>query len=227
MKALTLLSIYFLLFPVMLSAQSFDEMSRKVSAAIDAGQESMAVSYFRQTIDVDIDRTEMYYWTSIKKNTELSQKLAKELAVAYKSRRMYNKAYLFYKELLQNDPNNISYLLECGDMDVERGHEKEALKIYERVLQLAPDNLAANIFVGNYYFLMAERRKNQLDNDYKKIATPNRMQYARYRDGLHELFTSSYQKARESLTKVIQQFPSTEAKKTIDKILSIEKEVNR
>lgn len=227
MRTLTLLSIYFFLFPVVVFAQSFDEMSRKVTSAIDAGQESMAVSYFRQTIDVDIDRAEMFYWTSIEKNTALSQKLAKELAVAYKSRRSYDKAYLFYKELLQNDPDNVSYLVECGEMDVERGHEKEALKIYEKVLQLAPNNLAANIFVGNYYFLMAERHKSQLDNDYKRIATPNRMQYARYRDGLYELFASGYQKARESLTKVIKQFPSTEAQKTIDKILSIEKEVNR
>lgn len=227
MKTLTLSLLYLLLFPIILFAQSFEEMSQKVSSAIESGQQSMAVSYFRQTIDVDIDRTEMYYWTSIKKNTELSQKFAKELAVAYKSRRMYDKAYLFYKELLLSDPNNINYLLECGDMDVERGQEKEALAIYEKVLQLAPENLAANIFVGNYYFLMAERQKKQLDTDYKKILTPNRMQYARYRDGLHELFSSSYQKAKESLMKVIQQFPSTEAKKTIDKILSVEKEVNR
>jgi hypothetical protein len=53
------------------------------------------------------------------------------------------------------------------------------------------------------------------------------MQYARYRDGLSKLFTTRYEKARNSLQKVILRFPSTEAQKTLDKILRIEKEVNR
>ena len=52
------------------------------------------------------------------------------------------------------------------------------------------------------------------------------MQYARYRDGLSKLFTTRYEKARNSLQKVVLRFPSTEAQKTLDKILIIEKEVN-
>ena len=48
--------------PLMLNAQSVDEMLQKVSAAIEAGQQGQAMSYFRQTISLNIDRTEMYYW---------------------------------------------------------------------------------------------------------------------------------------------------------------------
>ena len=58
-------------------------------------------------------------------------------------------------------------------------------------------------------------------------SSPTKMQYARYRDGLSKLFTTRYEKARNSLQKVILRFPSTEAQKTLDKILRIEKEVNR
>ena len=66
-----------------------------------------------------------------------------------------------------------------------------------------------------------------MENEYNKISSPTKMQYARYRDRLFRLFSTEYEKARASLKKVVQKFPSTEAKKTLDKILSIEKEVNR
>ncbi|WP_294628104.1 hypothetical protein [uncultured Bacteroides sp.] len=224
------LTIFFLLFsalPTALNAQSAGEMLRKVAAAIEAGQNGQAVSYFRQTIRLDIDRTEMFYWTSVDKNSEISTKLANELAVAYRKKRNYDKGYLFYKELLQREPGNVGYLESCAEMQVGRGQEKEALRLYEKVLQLDADNLAANIFLGNYYYLMAEREKKLLEADYRKISSPTKMQYARYRDGLSKVFATGYEKARSSLQKVVLRFPSTEARKTLDKILVIEKEVNR
>lgn len=44
-------------------------------------------------------------------------------------------------------------------MQVCRGQEKDALRMYENILKLDADNLAANIFLGNYYYLMAEQEK--------------------------------------------------------------------
>ena len=227
MRALTIFFLSLFSLPLMLNAQSVDEMLQKVSAAIEAGQNGQAVSYFRQTISLNIDRTEMYYWTNVDKNSEVSVKLANELAVAYKKNRNYDKAYLFYKELLQKAPNNVDYLESCAEMQVYRGQEKDALHMYEKILQLDADNLAANIFLGNYYYLMAEREKKQLEADYKKISSPTKMQYARYRDGLSKVFSTGYERARSSLLKVVLRFPSTEAQKTLDKILRIEKEVKR
>lgn len=227
MRALTILFLSLFSLPLMLNAQSVDEMLQKVSVAIEAGQTGQAVSYFRQTISLNIDRTEMYYWTSVDKNSEICVKFANELAIAYKKKRNYDKAYLFYKELLQKDADNVGYLEACAEMQVYRGQEKDAQRMYEKILQLDADNLAANIFLGNYYYLMAEREKKQLDMDYKKISSPTKMQYARYRDGLSRVFATGYQKARSSLQKVIHRFPSTEAQKTLDKIMKVEKEVNR
>ena len=40
----------------------------------------------------------------------------------------------------------------CAEMQVCRGQEKDALRMYEKILQLDADNLAANIFLGNYYY---------------------------------------------------------------------------
>ena len=78
-------------------------------------------------------------------------------------------------------------LASCGEMEVCRGKEAEALKTYEKILTLDADNLAANIFVGNYYYLKAEQEKQKIENDYKKINAPTRMQYARYREGLSQM----------------------------------------
>ena len=225
MKALTILLFSLFSLPLMLNAQTVDEMLHKVSAAIEAGQPGQAVSYFRQAISLNIDRSEMFYWTSIDKSSDISSKLSNELALAYKKNRNYDKAFLFYKELSQKTPDNVDYLEAVAEMQVCRGQEKDALRLYENILRLDTDNLAANIFLGNYYYLMAEREKKKLESDYRKISSPTK--YARYRDGLSKLFATGYEKARSSLQKVVLRFPSTEAKKTLDKILLIEKEVNR
>ena len=120
MRTLTIFLISLFSLPLALNAQSVDEMLQKISAAIEAGQNGQAVSYFRQTIPLNIDRTEMYYWTNVDKNSEISSKLATELALAYKKKRNYDKAYLFYKELLQKDPNNVDCLETCAEMQVCR-----------------------------------------------------------------------------------------------------------
>ena len=167
----------------------------------------------------------MFYWTSIDKSSEISSKLSNELALAYKKNRNYDKAFLFYKELSQKDPDNVDYLEAVAEMQVCRGQEKDALRMYENILKLDADNLAANIFLGNYYYLMAEQEKQQLMRDYKKISSPTRMQYARYKDGLSKLMTDGYGKAKEYLQNVIRQFPSAEVMKTLEKIKKMEAEM--
>lgn len=227
MRALTILFLSLFSLPLMLNAQSVDEMLQKVTAAIEAGQHNQAVSYFRQSIGLNIDRAEMYYWKDVDKSSEISSKFATELALAYKKNRNYDKAYLFYKDLLQKKPDNVDCMEAVAEMLVCREQEKEALRMYENILKIDPDNLAGNIFLGNYYYLIAEQEKKQLETDYKKITSPTKMQYAQYKDGLLKLFSSGYAKARSSLQKVILRFPSTEAQKTLDKIMRIEKEVKR
>ena len=69
MRTLTIFLISLFSLPLVLNAQSVDEMLQKVSAAIEAGQNGQAVSYFRQTIALNIDRTEMYNWTKVDKNS--------------------------------------------------------------------------------------------------------------------------------------------------------------
>lgn len=227
MRTLTLFLGLLLSFPFVLSAQSAGEVLQKVSAAIGSGQREQAVSLFRQAVNANADKAEMFYWTDVDKSKEVASGLANELASYYKKARSYDKAYLFYKELLHKSPNHVGYLVACAEMEVCRGREAEALNTYEKVLTLEPDNLAANIFIGNYLYLKAEQEKQQIENEYKKITAPTRMQYARYRDGLSRVVATGYDKAKEYLQRVVNRFPSMEAKKTLDKIRLIEKEVSR
>lgn len=227
MRTLTLFLGLLLSFPFVLSAQSAGEVLQKVSAAIGSGQREQAVSLFRQAVNANADKAEMFYWTDVDKSTEVASGLANELASYYKRMRNYDKAYLFYKELLQKSPDHVDYLVSCAEMEMARGLEAAALKTYEKVLTLEPDNLSANIFIGNYLYLKAEQEKQRIENEYKKITAPTRMQYARYRDGLSRVVATGYDKAKGYLQRVVSRFPSTEAKKTLDKIRLIEKEVNR
>ena len=90
---------------------------------------------------------------------------------------------------------------------------------------LEADNLLANIFLGNYYYLQAEKDKKKLEEDYKKITSPTRMLYARYRNGLSAVFTNSYGKANAHLQRAPQVFPSMEAGNTPEKIKKMELEL--
>lgn len=172
MKTLTLLFSLFLMCPLSVWGQSADELLSKVSDALSEGKDDYAVSLFRQAANAGEDRTEMFYWTNVDKSSEVAPRLADVLAVHYKEMRNYDKAYLFYKEFLQRHPEDVPALVSCAEMEMMRGKEKDALKTYEKVLMLDADNLQANIFLGNYYYLQAEKDKKKLEEDYKKITSP-------------------------------------------------------
>ena len=213
MKTLTLLFSLFLMCPLSVWGQSADELLSKVSDALFEGKDDYAVSLFRQAANAGEDRTEMFYWTNVDKSSEVAPRLADVLAVHYKEMRNYDKAYLFYKEFLQRHPEDVPALVSCAEMEMMRGKEKDALKTYEKVLMLDADNL------------QAEKDKKKLEEDYKKITSPTRMQYARYRNGLSDVFTNSYGKAKAYLQRVLQVFPSMEAGNTLEKIKKMELEL--
>lgn len=225
MKTLTLLFSLFLLSPLSVLAQSVGELLPKVSEALSEGKDDYAVSLFRNSIDAGVDKTEMFYWANVGKNSAVAPRFASELAVHYQEVRNYDKAYLFYKEFLQRYPQDVPALVSCAQMELMRGKEKDALKTFEKVLMLDGNNLQANIFLGNYYYLLAEKDKKKLDDEFKKITSPTRMQYARYRNSLADVYTNNYSKAKAYLQQVLKLFPSMEAGNTLEKIKKIELEM--
>lgn len=175
MKTLALLFFLSLVNPLVLLAQSAGDLLPKVSEALSEGKDDYAVSLFRQAAAAGVDQAEMFYWTNVDKNSSVAPRLINELATYYKKKRNHDKAYLFYKEYLQCYPEDVPALVSCAEMEMMRGKEKDALKTYEKVLSLDADNLQANIFLGNYYYLQAEKDKKKLDDDFKKITSPTWM----------------------------------------------------
>ena len=218
MRTLTLLFSFMVAFPFVLSAQSAGELLQKVSTALSEGQDDYAVSLFRQSVKAGADQTEMFYWTQVEKNSAVAPRLVNELATYYKRKRNYDKAYLFYREFLQYHSDDVPALVSCAEMEMMRGKEKDAVKTYEKVLILDANNLQANIFLGNYFYLQAEREKKKLEDDYKKITSPTR-------NGLSDVYSNGYSKAKDYLQRVLQLFPSTEAGNTLEKIKKLEIEI--
>lgn len=226
MRTLTLLFVFVFALPFALGAQLADQLLQKMSGALAAEQDDYAVSLFRQLVNERVETVEMYYWARVDKSSDVAPRLVNELALYYRTVRNYDKTYLFYKEFLQYYPGNVDALVACAEASVMRGKEKEALALYEKILLLNANNLQANVFLGNYYYLQAEREKNRLERDYKQIVAPTRMQNARYRNGFSDLFSTSYAKAKKYLQRVIRLYPSMEAGKTLEKIKRLETEMH-
>lgn len=225
MRIRTVFFFAFLVCPFVMKAQTGDVLLRKVTEALSAGKADYAVSLFRQAAGADPEQAEMYYWTHLNKKSEAGLRMAGELAAHFKECRTYDKAYLFYMELLQAHPDDVQTLVACAETQLMRGKEDDARRLYEQVLELDADNLQANIFLGNYYYLQAEKRKKRLEEDFKHLSSPTRMQYARYRNGLSDIFAGGYDKAKACLQRVLQLFPSAEAGRTLERIEELELEL--
>ena len=159
MKTLTFLFFGLLLCPMTLFAQSADVLLQKVADALSS-KDDYAVSLFRQAADADAGQTEMFYWTSVGKATEAAPRLAQELAVCYRDKRNYDKAYLFYKEWLQYYPEDVPALVACAEMQMMRGETKDAMKLYEKVLALDAGQSSGKYIFGQL-LLPASRAKEE------------------------------------------------------------------
>lgn len=214
-------------FSLSLWAQRADQILPNVTQAITEQHWDEASNLFRMAVTKDCLLAEQYFQKEITLTCPARMNMMKHLADYYKFIRDYEKSYEFYKELVQSSPKECPILTSCAELEVILGKEEDALHTYEKVLTIDGNNLPANIFLGNYYYFSAEKERQQLERDYKKLNPATRMQYARYRDDLNRLIVSEFGKAKIYLERVTRLFPSVEAKKTLNKIKNIEAAANQ
>ena len=214
--------IYILTLP--LNATTPDKELGKLEKAIFLKDWIQAESYFQNIVNTNVSEAEIFFWEQLDADTPCRLSMTKILAEYHKSRHDYNKAFVYYDELLKLMPESIETLQTCAEMKTKSGKTEEALPFYEQILLLDNNNLAANIFVGNYYYFIAEKECTQLKSNYKKLQTPTQMEYGRYRDGLNKLVISDFAKAKKHLQRVLPKFPSLEVRKALQKIKIIETE---
>lgn len=213
-KFLFIVSILILL-PLSVPAQNAVVLLQKVTSLLSEKKWDAAANLFQQAVGKDVVRADIYFHAEVDKQSPAVVPFAEQLAVYYKNTREYAKAYNYYQLLLVNDPNDATYLSGCAESALGKGKEEEAVTLYDRVINLNPNNLRANIFLGSYYFMKAEQEKRSLDNAFKKIANPTTMQKAHYKDELKSLYASLYHKSKNYLEAVVKSFPSSEAKKML------------
>ncbi len=223
----TLLIFILLSLSVSISAQTADQILPNVVQAMNEQHWEEASNLFRLAVDINIYKSESFFLKEVSGDCPARPEMLRLLGNYYKNSRNYDKAYDYYKELSKIKPLDITYLTSCAELELMLGKENDALNSYEKVLSLDENNLTANIFIGNYYYFSADKEKQALDKEYKKINSPTRMQYARYRNELSNLVANKFNKAKLYLEKVVSQFPSVEVKKTLNKIHAIEEESKR
>lgn len=214
---------------VLLPATSWPQTERsllaKLSLAVDEQLYDQAENLFRQVISADVESAEIFYWVHLDRHHAMAFKVAHELATYFEKNYEYDKANVFYKECARFVPEDISKLLAVARTDVLRGKEDEAIYTYEQVLNIQPNNLDANIYAANYYYLQGKLEKQKIEEDYKRIKSPTRMQYAHYRNELDRTFGEKYAKSRSYFQNVLKQFSSVGARKALAEIKVVEKEI--
>jgi len=220
----TILLFFFTLLSLSLSAQTAEQILPNITNALAQQHWEEASNLFRLAVDKDLYKSEKFFHEEISADCPARTEMIHQLGFYCKGSRNYEKAYDYYKELIELRPHEVIYLISFAELQVILGKENDALNTYEKILLIDNNNLAANIFIGNYYFFLADKEKRTLDIEFKKSETPTRMQYAKYRNELARLVSNEYDKAKSFLEKVIHQFPSVEAKKTLDKIQAVELE---
>lgn len=225
MKTFTLTFLVLLMGP-MFSLRAENPLEQVTTALRNKHWEN-AVQLFVKAVKEDADRAEMYYWTRVDKECESSPGMLEVLASHYSEALQYDKAFLFYKELTRIYPENLLYLAFRAEMEALRGKEEDALKTYEQILRIDPEHFNANTFVGNYYFIKAENKKEGVDKEYKRISSPTKMQYANYKNQLAKLYQTEYAKAKVYLQNAIRKSSSQGIKRTLNRIEQLKEKVEK
>lgn len=103
-----------------------------------------------------------------------------------------------------------------------RNDMERARSLYEEVLRYDATHLQANIFLGNYYYLRAEHERAVLEDEYRKLTSPTRMQYAAFRNRMSDLLQHRYAQAKGHLQAALLRLPSTEVQHTLAAIAALE-----
>lgn len=112
---------------------------------------------------------------------DLSPRINEYLSQYYKFRHQYSKQIGVLHEMIDKSPRDITLIKEVAFALYNNGDNENALAHFEEVLIYAPDDLESNLFLGSYYYIKGKEKMTDLYKEYQNIATPTRMQYARYK----------------------------------------------
>lgn len=211
-----LLSVTF--FPSFACAQQIDSVVSKLLISLEEEKWDDVVDLFHQFADEDVENAEVFYWVKAANNEEISSKLLLDLAQIYYKEGQFDKSLFMYREYCDKTECSANDLLDIAQVIIDLGDVHLTEQIYEKIATLDPENLNANIFLGNYAYLRAERERKRIEYEFKRIKKPTRMEYAQYRQKLKDLYLFSYTHAQSHLKTAYRKLKSEEIKNTLDHI---------
>ncbi|WP_287826851.1 hypothetical protein [Bacteroides sp.] len=219
---LALFSVTLLSFSV--KAQFVDSLVSNLMINLEEEKWDKVVELFHQFAEQDPENAEVFYWVKGADKKLIADSLSYTLAEVYHKRGELDKSLSFYKLYISKANCSVEELLVLAQVIIDLCDVRLTQQIYERVIELDPKNVTANIFLGNYIYLRAERERKRLDYQFKKIKKPTRMEYARYRQQLKDLYLFSYVHAKTHLEEAYKSLKSVEVEKTLSHIDDIRKE---
>lgn len=208
-----------------LAAAGTDTVYVSIQRDLSAQRYDQAVSQFCHAADLNIEEAALFYWTALNKNLPVARQFIQVLAVKYRENKMYDKAFTAYRECLRYTPHSKELLQAAAEVELQRGKEDGAVNYYSLLLKEDEENLPANIFLGNYFYWKGEKVRNFYEQEYRRITSPTKMQYASYRNKLEEIYHRYYEKAEIYLNKVMKIFPSSQVRISLEEIKELKREI--
>ena len=181
---------------------------------------------FHKFANENPENAEVFYWVKASDKPALSDTLLLGLAKIYYEKGNQTKSIELCKAYIKKDKEfKVDELLTLAQLLTNLGEVRLTQNLYLSVIEKDPNNLNANLFLGNFLYLRAERERKRIHFAFKQKVKPTRMEYAEYRDKIKALYNSSYVKAQQYLQVAYKKVNSAELKVTLDHIEEIKKEV--
>ena len=109
------------------------------------------------------------------------------------------QAVYILQEALKEEPDNLSLLVNLGDIYLERQLYERALSYYQKAISLLPDNPQLLFLIGTCYFSLGEYRI--ANSYYNRIPDPP--PEILYNIALSYAFLGSYQESIDIINKIL------------------------
>lgn len=106
-----------------------DDLERKSFAYYQQKKYSEALDVLQQLIQINPDKKSVYY---------------NNMATCYADQLKYGEALKYFELAFKADTNNVNSMNGAADMNLKLGNKKTAIKLYEKVLKLQPQNPLAS-----------------------------------------------------------------------------------
>lgn len=187
-------------------------------ASVERGIEDPMVFDALGTIcknEKDYDNQIMAYQAGADRLPEDRQKYLVKICGIYRKQKDAEKLLATAEIILADDPINEKGLEYKGTALQYQKRMSDAEDVFKDLYALSPDNINANIFLGNYYYQVGKGQLAKARKNYDAIAKPDRVQWHNHNEESKLTMEKYYRPAISHLETVYALKPSESLKKML------------